>query len=45
MVARLALVDPATVDPAGAIPKAISRSGLEVTRTRDAVRCRFLVDV
>ena len=45
MVARLALADPATVDPAGAVPKAIARSGLEVTRTSGAVRCRFLVDV
>jgi SHS2 domain-containing protein len=43
--AQLALADPASVEPAGAVPKAISRSGLEVTRDPDAVRCRFLVDV
>jgi SHS2 domain-containing protein len=42
---RLTLADPAGVEPAGAVPKAISRSGLEVTREPDAVRCRFLVDV
>jgi protein archease len=43
--ARLALADPAGVEPAGAVPKAISRSGLEVTRRPEMVRCRFLVDV
>ena len=43
--ARLALADPGNVEPTGAVPKAISRSGLEVTRGPDAVRCRFLVDV
>jgi SHS2 domain-containing protein len=43
--ARLILADPASVEPAGAAPKAISRSGLEVTRGPDMVRCRFLVDV
>jgi SHS2 domain-containing protein len=42
---RLALADPAGVEPTGAVPKAISRSGLEVTRHGDAVRCRVLVDV
>lgn len=42
---RLALADPASVEPAGAVPKAISRSGLDVTREADAVRCRFLADV
>lgn len=42
---RLRLADPPTVEPAGAAPKAISRSGLEVTRVAGAVRCRFLVDV
>ena len=45
MAARLTLADPTTVDAAGAVPKAISRSGIEVTRAPDAVRCRFLVDV
>lgn len=45
LLVRLALADPARVEPAGAVPKAISRSGLEVTRGPDAVRCRFLVDV
>jgi SHS2 domain-containing protein len=42
---RLMLAEPASVDPAGAVPKAISRSGLEMTRAADAVVCRFLVDV
>lgn len=42
---RLMLAEPASVDPAGAVPKAISRSGLEMTPAPDAVLCRFLVDV
>lgn len=45
LYAQLVLADPGSVDPAGAVPKAISRSGLEVTCDPDAVRCRFLVDV
>jgi SHS2 domain-containing protein len=43
--ARLALADPASIEPTGAVPKAISRSGLEVTRHPNMVRCRILVDV
>lgn len=43
--ARLALADPASVEPAGAVPKAISRSGLDVTRRPHEVRCWVLVDV
>ena len=43
--ARLALADPKSLEPAGAVPKAISRSGLEVTRGPGTVRCRVLVDV
>lgn len=43
--ARLALADPGSVEPAGAVPKAISRSGVMVTRHPGLVRCRFLVDV
>lgn len=39
--ARLALADPASIEPTGAVPKAISRSGLEITRRPHAVRCRF----
>jgi SHS2 domain-containing protein len=41
----LALAAPKTVVPAGAVPKAISRSGLDVDARAGAVRCRFLVDV
>jgi SHS2 domain-containing protein len=43
--ARLALADPDSIEPVGAVPKAISRSGLEVTRHADTVRCQYLVDV
>ncbi len=41
----LVLADPATVGATGAVPKAVSRSELEVTEALGAVRCRFLVDV
>jgi SHS2 domain-containing protein len=43
--ATLSLADPASVEPAGAVPKAVSRSGLEVAHHDDTVRCRVLVDV
>lgn len=43
--ARLALADPTSVESAGAVPKAISRSSLEVTHSPGRVRRRFLVDV
>jgi SHS2 domain-containing protein len=41
----LILVDPRTVTPTGAVPKAVSRSELEVLSRGGVVRCRFLVDV
>jgi SHS2 domain-containing protein len=41
----LALAAPETVTPTGAVPKAVSRSELDVDVRADAVRCRFLVDV
>lgn len=41
----IALADPATVEPTGSAPKAISRSELAVRTGPDGVRCRFLVDV
>jgi SHS2 domain-containing protein len=41
----LLLAAPASVEPAGSGPKAISRSGLEVDASPDGVRCCFLVDV
>ena len=34
-----------SVTPAGPVPKAVSRSELEVDSQPDGVRCRFLVDV
>jgi SHS2 domain-containing protein len=43
--ASLSLADPTSVEPAGAVPKAVSRSGLEVTHHDDTVQCRVLVDV
>lgn len=42
---ELVLADPATVEPTGAVPKAVSRSELAVTSQRNGLRCRFLVDV
>lgn len=39
------LADRATVAPTGAVPKAVSHSGLEVVEEGATVRCRFLVDV
>lgn len=41
----LVLAAPETVTPTGAVPKAVSRSELDVDVRADAVRCRFLVDV
>lgn len=41
----LELADRATVMPSGAVPKAISRSELQVDERPGAVRCRYLVDV
>ena len=34
-----------TVEATGAVPKAISRSGLEVERSPSTARCSFLIDV
>ena len=34
-----------SIEPTGAVPKAISRSGLRVDVERSQVRCTFLVDV
>ena len=42
---ELDLCSPRAVEPTGAAPKAISRSELAVERRRDAVTCRFLVDL
>jgi SHS2 domain-containing protein len=42
---ELLLADPQTVTPTGAVPKAVSRSELEVRSRDGVVRCRFLVDV
>jgi SHS2 domain-containing protein len=41
----LVLADPASVAATGAVPKAVSRSELTVTRRRGVVSCRFLVDL
>lgn len=41
----LVLADPEVVTAAGAAPKAVSRSELEVDSRSGIVRCRFLVDV
>ena len=41
----LALVDAGQVEGTGAVPKAISRSGLTVTTNYGRVRCRVLVDL
>lgn len=41
----LALAAPRSVRATGAVPKAVSRSGLEVEVAAGAARCRFLVDV
>jgi SHS2 domain-containing protein len=41
----LALADRATVQGTGAVPKAVSRSGLRIERSAGQVRCRFLVDL
>lgn len=38
-------VAPDRIEPAGAVPKAVSRSLLEVRHTPQRVSCRFLVDV
>ena len=43
--AELVLADADSVEPGGAVPKAVSRSGLLVTCGPYGVRCRFLVDV
>jgi SHS2 domain-containing protein len=42
---EIALADRGSVEPTGSVPKAISRSGLEVTAEPAAVRCSFLVDL
>lgn len=42
---RVLLADPAAVTASGAVPKAVSRSGLEVAARDGGMRCRFLVDV
>lgn len=42
---RLALARRDQVHGTGAVPKAVSRSDLHVSRGPDGVRCRFLVDV
>ena len=42
---ELQLASRADVEPTGAVPKAISRSGLRMERTGDQVRCSFLIDV
>lgn len=39
------LAAPSGLEPTGALPKAVSRSGLEVTARTRQVRCRFLVDL
>lgn len=41
----LELAPAAEVDPAGAVPKAISRSGFQLDLDEDSVRCTVLVDV
>jgi SHS2 domain-containing protein len=41
----LRLVAPADVEFTGAVPKAVSRSGLSVERRAGGVRCTVLVDV
>jgi SHS2 domain-containing protein len=43
--ANLLLADPEHLEETGAVPKAISRSGLVVTTQAKGVYCRFLVDV
>ena len=43
--ADVALTDPAAVEPAGAVPKAVSRSGLALAHDPDGtVRCSVLID-
>lgn len=39
------LADRASIEPAGSVPKAVSRSELEVRAVRPGLRCRFIVDV
>jgi SHS2 domain-containing protein len=41
----VALADRASVEPAGSVPKAISRSGLLVEQDAAGFRCSVLVDV
>lgn len=41
----LRLADRGSVEPTGAVPKAVSRSGLAVDAAPGRVSCRFLVDV
>jgi SHS2 domain-containing protein len=43
--AELVLAEADSVEPGGAVPKAISRSGLLMASGPYGVRCRFLVDV
>jgi len=42
---ELALAERDTIEPLGAVPKAISWSGLAVEDVEGGVRCSFLVDV
>lgn len=41
----LELVAPGSVEPTGAVPKGISRSGLQFAVDQRGARCSFLVDV
>ncbi len=45
LVVVMSLANAGRLRSTGAVPKAISRSGLDVTTTPDRVSCRFLVDV
>lgn len=45
LVVELELAPPDAVEPTGAVPKAISRSGLLFEVTPSGARCAFLVDV
>jgi SHS2 domain-containing protein len=42
---RLLLADPDTVAATGSVPKAVSRSNLDLVDEPGRVRCRFLVDI
>jgi SHS2 domain-containing protein len=42
---ELALAERDTIEPVGAVPKAVSWSGLAVNDVEGGVRCSFLVDV